>query len=165
MYSQRKTSGTHSDSYREMVLVQHDTAKKIHQELYSFDDGRYVTAGSDILESIRSLARQDVDKIHIAADWKRLLMIALWMHSQPPLFDVMCLLKKYGASEEELTPFRSSDINDFFPWLYYGSKSDILRKICNAAKAKAESQVGRKHLHITCHLVSEEPLRIVASSL
>lgn len=165
MRSLSKSTKKPADSYCEMVLVQQEVSKKVHQELFSFDDSRYVVAGNDILESILSLAEQGVDKIHITADWKHLLMIALWVPSQPPIFEVINLLKKHGSSDDELAPFMTADINDLFPWLYYGNKFDMLRKICNAAKAKAESQIRRKHLHIICHIVSEESARIVASSL
>lgn len=158
----REKSGA---AYREVALVQHEVSKQAHQELYAFEDSRYVMSGTNILDSILDLAAEGVDKMHIAADWQRLLMIALWTPSMPPSFDVMGLLRKSGAGESELLPFRNSDINDLFPWLYYGSKFDILRRICNAAKAKAESRIGRKHTHIICHLVAADNLRIVASSL
>jgi len=58
-----------------------------------------------------------------------------------------------------------SEIRDLLPWLYYSRKFDILRRICNAARTKAEAKVGRKGLHIYCHLVSDESQRIIASSL
>jgi len=161
----RKTAKRPSEAYREVVLVQHEVSKQAHQQLFSFDDSRYVTSGSDILESILSLSARGADKMHIAADWEHLLMISLWTPSTPPVFDVMSLLKKFGAGDAELAPFRTSDINDLFPWIYYGNKFDMLRKICNAAKARAESRITRKHLHIICHLVAEDTIRIVASSL
>jgi hypothetical protein len=165
MHPLRKRTEKPAEAYHELVLVQHGISKKVHQELFSFEDSRYIMAGNDILESILALAGQGVDKMHIAADWKHLLMIAFWMPSQPPVFDVMNLLKKHGASDDDLKPFRTSDVDDLFPWLYYGRKFDMLRKICNAAKAKAESRASRKHLHIICHLISEDTSRIVASSL
>jgi len=161
----RKSTEKPADTYREVVLVQHDALKKLHQELFSFDDSRYITAGNDILEAILSLAAQGIDKLHIATDWMHLLMIALWIPSRPSVSDVLTLLKKHGASDDELAPFRTSDINDLLPWLYYGSKFDLLRKICNAAKARAESRTSGKHMHIICHLIDEETSRIVASSL
>jgi hypothetical protein len=165
MHVSRETGETAGAAYREVALVQHAASKQAHQELYSFEDSRYVTAGANILDSILALADEGVDKIHIAADWMHLLMIALWTPSIPSGFEVMGLLRKSGAGDAELAPFRNADINDLFPWLYYGSKFDILRKICNAAKTKAELRIGRKHLHIICHLVADDKLRIVASSL
>jgi hypothetical protein len=92
-------------------------------------------------------------------------MIALWTTSRPLIFDVVSLLKKSGADDAELVPFKTCDINDLFPWLYYGKKFDILRKICNAAKTKTEARIGSKHLHVVCHMVADDSLRIVASSL
>lgn len=165
MHTLRKSEERPADAYRELVLAQHAGSKRVHQELFLFDDSRYIVAGNDILASILSLAEQGVDKMHIAADWEHLLMVALWIPSYPPVFDVLNLLRKHGVSDDELAPFGASDINDLFPWLYYGSKFDVLRKICNAAKAKAESRASRKHMHIVCHLVSEETSRIAASSL
>jgi len=160
-----KTTGTTEGAYREVVLVQHETSRRAHRELFSFDDSRYILSGKDICESILALSSRGVDKMHVAADWENLLMIALWTPARPLSFDVMSLLRKSGAGEAELAPFRTSDINDLFPWLYYGKKFDILRKICNAAKTKAESRISGRHLQVICHLVSEETLRIVASSL
>ncbi len=165
MHTLRKSEERPADAYRELVLAQHAGSKRVHQELFLFDDSRYIVAGNDILASILSLAEQGVDKMHIVADWEHLLMVALWIPSHPPVFDVLNLLRKHGVSDDELAPFGASDINDLFPWLYYGSKFDVLRKICNAAKAKAESRASRKHMHIVCHLVSEETSRIAASSL
>jgi hypothetical protein len=148
-----------------VVLVQDEISQRAHRELFSFEDSRYVMSGEDIRESILSLAAQDVDKMHIAADWEHLLMIALWSPGSPLAFDVMSLLRKAGAADAELAPFRTSHINDLFPWLYYGRRFDILRKVCNAAKTKAESRITARHLQVISHLVSEETLRIVASSL
>lgn len=160
-----KTIETRKETYREVVLVQHEISRQAHQELFSFDESRYVESGNDIRESILALAAQSVDKMHIAADWEHLLMIALWTPARPVSFDVMSLLRKSGAGDAELAPFRTADINDLFPWLYYGKKFDILRRICNAAKTKVESRISGRHLQIICHLVSDETRRIVASSL
>lgn len=160
-----KTTGTPKEAYREVVLVQHEMSRRAHRELFSFDESRYMMSGMDICASILALASQGVDKMHVAADWEHLLMVALWTPARPLSFDVMSLLRKSGAGDAELAPFRASDINDLFPWLYYGKKFDILRKICNAAKTKAESRISGRHLQVICHLVSDETLRIVASSL
>jgi len=160
-----KTIETRKETYREVVLVHHEISKQAHRELFSFDESRYVESGKDICESILALAAQSVDKMHIAADWEHLLMIALWTPARPVSFDVMSLLRRSGAGDAELAPFRTSDINDLFPWLYYGKKFDILRRICNAAKTKVESRISGKHLKVICHLVADETRRIVASSL
>jgi len=154
-----------ADLYREVVLVQHETAKSAHQELFSFDDSRYVMSSEHIIESILALSGQGIDKIHIAVDWEHLLMVTLWKSGPPPVFDVICLLKKAGLGEAELLPFKAADSNDLFPWLFYGKKFDVLRKICNAAKAKTESKINGKHGSVICHLLADDAARIVASSL
>ena len=150
---------------REVVLSPNELSAKAHKELYSFEDSRYIMSGADLLASILSAAEKGADRLHIATDWENLLRIALWSSAKPPLFDVISLLKKSGAAEAELQPFMKSEIRDLLPWLYYSRKFDILRRICNAARTKAEAKVGRKGLHIYCHLVSDESQRIIASSL
>lgn len=150
---------------REVVLSLNELAAKAHKELYSFEDERYISSGADLLASILSAVENSADRLHIATDWENLLRIALWSSAKPPLFDVINLLKKSGAAESELQPFMKTETSDLLPWLYYGRKFDILRRICIAAKAKAEAKANRKGLHIYCHLVSDESRRIIASSL
>jgi len=150
---------------REVVISLNELSARAHQELYSFEDSCYIMIGSDLFASILSVAENCADRLHIATDWENLLRIALWSSEKPLLFDVISLLKKSGAAEAELQPFMRSEICDLLPWLYYGRKFDILRRICIAAKARAEGKVNRKGLHIYCHLVSDESRRIIASSL
>lgn len=150
---------------REVVLSVNELAAKAHKELYSFADRHYIMSGADLLASILSAAEKGADRLHIAVDWDNLLRIALWSSAKPPLFDVLSLLKRSGAAETELQPFRKSEISDLLPWLYYGRKFDVLRRLCLAARTKAEAKANRKGLHIYCHLVSDESGCIVASSL
>nr|MDA8078658.1 hypothetical protein [Nitrospiraceae bacterium] len=79
--------------------------------------------------------------------------------------EVFSLMKRASVADAELAPFRDADINDIFPSLYYGRRFDILRKVCHAAKAKAEAKINRKNLLVYCHLASEDVARIVASNL
>lgn len=160
-----KTEPSGITGVREVVLSLNELSARAHKELYSFEDRRYITGGTDILASILLTAEQGADRLHIATDWENLLRIALWSSGKPPLFDVIRLLKKSGAEEAELQPFRDSEIGDLLPWLYYGRKFDILRRVCTAARTKAEAKANIKWLHIYCHLVSEESRCIIASSL
>lgn len=150
---------------REMVISPNELSVKAHKALYAFPDEQYVMSGTDLLASILSAAEKGTDRLHISVDWENLLRIALWSSARPPLFDVMTLLKRSGAAETDLLPFMKADISDLLPWLYYSRKFDILRRLCHAAKTRAEAKVNRKGLHIYCHLVSDESRSIVASSL
>lgn len=149
----------------ELILYQDEQARKSHVELFSLDDGCYVTAGENILDDLIRLSTPDLSRLHISADWETLLKIAVWSPERPPGAEVLSLMKKSGLSDSELTPFINSDIGDLFPRLYYGNRLDVLRRVCNAAKAKAESKIGSKRLLVYCHLVSHEDGKIVASSL
>jgi len=159
------TEQTGINADREVVISLNEVSVRAHKELYSFEDRRYIMSGADLLASILSAAEKGVDRLHIATNWENLLRIALWSSGKPPLFDVISLLKKSGVAEAELQPFRKSEISDLLPSLYYGGKFDILRRVCYAARTKAEAKANRRGLHIYCHLVSDESRRIIASSL
>lgn len=153
------------DTFGEIVLCRDRASLDAHRELYSFDISRYAISGDNILSSLLEAAAAGVGRLHVAAGWEDLLRIALWSLSAPGMFDVMALLKRCGVTDSELTPFRNSDIRDLFPWLYYGKKFDILRRVCNAARTRTEEKAGRKNLRVICHMTAEETGRIVASSL
>lgn len=125
----------------------------------------YRMADGDLLGVVSASVTEDLTKLHIAAGWEAILRVALWTSRRPLLIDVLGLLKKVGITESELLPFRNADINDIFPWLYYGKRFEALRKIANRAKAKAESALEKKKLLVYCHLVAEDTEQIVASSL
>lgn len=149
----------------EIVLYLNDTAKHAHQQLFTLADASYTPINGKLTDSIIAAAFGSAVKVHIAADWETILKVALWTSEKPTSHDVHALLKKMGVAEGELLPFAKSDINDLFPWLYYGKKFDTLRKICNAAKARAESRIEKKTVLVYCHLVFSEPQKIIASSL
>jgi hypothetical protein len=148
----------------EIVLFRGEAAKKSHKNLFVLDNSCYLSAGEKILNSVSAVCRENLKKLHIVCGWGIMLKVALWTEDLA-VHDVLSIFKKCGVTDEELTPFKRSEIDDLFPWLYYGKRADVLRKICNAAKSKAESKAGVKHLRVFCHLVSEETERIVASSL
>ncbi|MBI5847839.1 MAG: hypothetical protein HZB31_07820 [Nitrospirae bacterium] len=153
------------EEIREVVLAVNDLAAQAHKELYAFEASRYRISGTDLFASLLSVFEKGADRLHIVADWENLLRIALWSPGKPPLFDVLSLLKKSGAAEAELQPFGKAEISDLLPWLYYGRKFDILRRLCHAARSKAEAKANRKGMHVYCHLVSDESRCIIASSL
>jgi hypothetical protein len=149
----------------ELVLCGDEVSKKAHKELYSFVESRYVISAGDLLEEAISLACGGAARLHIVSVWTDILRVSLWSAAGPPVFDALSLLGRSGVSAGELAPFRNSEVADLFPWLYYGRKFDVLRRICNAAKAKTEAKVNRKDFRAYCHLVSPDVGRIVASSL
>ncbi len=148
----------------EVVLYQGETAKECHKNLFALDGSCYLSAGSELIASVKSVCQKSPRKLHIAAGWEGMLKVSLWTENLA-VHDVLSLMKKCGVQDEELGLFRRSEINDIFPWLYYGKRIDVLRKICNAAKARAESKIDMKILRVYCHLVSGETEKMIASSL
>ena len=151
--------------FREIVIFQDEISRKSHKALFSLDDACYKQSCINIVDSVLEAAESGLSKLHISAGWENILKIAVWTCDSPLIHDVIALVKKCGVKEEELMPFKHSDINDIFPWLYYSNRTDILRKICNAAKTRIESRIDSRKVLVYCHLVSEETRKIIASSL
>ena len=126
-----------------LVICDSETAGQAHTELFSFGCNRHIVLekAADILDSllniINSCPASSLQKIHLVMEWPNILQISLWT-SKPSTGDVFTLLRNQGVGSEELKPFKTSDINDIFPWLYYGKRFDVLRKICHIAKRKVE---------------------------
>jgi hypothetical protein len=156
---------THPGTVNEVVLYRGESAKNSHMALFSLPEHCYTASGDNIISSIISASDEDLSRLHISIGWEPMLQIAAWSPGIPSIHDVLLLIRKAGATDDELLPFRRSDIGDLFPWLYYGKRFDILRKICNIAKTRTESNTDRKHLLVYCHLVSDETGKIVASTL
>lgn len=118
-----------------------------------------------MVEAIESADLEGLSRLHISADWNTILRVALWTSGPPSRHDVFSLLKKAGITEDALSPFKSADVDDIFPWLYYGKRLDVLRRICNSAKARAESRISNRKLLVHCHIAGPDTGKIVASSL
>lgn len=147
----------------DIVLTSGERAKKAHKDLYHFSDDVYLDAGDNLLQSVEKLSG-DFIRLHIATTWKGILNLALWK-PEPTMGDVFILLKNTGIGPDELLPFKDADLNDIFPWLYYGKRFDILKKICSIAKTNSERHIADKDARVHCHIVSEEASLIVASTL
>jgi hypothetical protein len=156
---------TGSGTAREIVLCQGEAAKRSHQNLFSLDDSCYCLSGESIVASILSINLENISKLHISTGWEAMLEMALWTTAKPLVHDVIVLLKRAGIGDDEIGPFKKSEVNDIFPWLYYGKRFDVLRRICNTAKTRIDSKLERKKLLVYCHLSMDEMGRIVASNL
>ncbi len=156
---------TRCDTLKEVVLYQGEAAKKSHQKLFSLPDSCYCAAGDSIVTDILSMDLANVSKLHISAGWQAMLQIALWTSGRPLAHDVISLLKRAGIGDDEIAPFKKAEAEDIFPWLYYGNRFDVLRRICNTAKTRIDSKLERKKLLVYCHLSMDDSERIVASNL
>ena len=149
----------------EIVLYRGEAARQSHKELFALPDSCYVPLGEDVTAAVLDSAGEGVTKLHVLSGWEDMLRVALWSVGRPQRREVLELLKKSSAAESDLAPFRDADINDIFPSLYYGKRFDVLRKVCQAARSRAEGKIGRRNLLVYCHLVPDDVGRIVASNL
>jgi len=147
----------------EVVLASDETAIDAHKELYHFSDESYRVVSAGLLETVGAFDG-GMSRLHISSNWTDIIRLATW-RSEPKAGDAFFLLRTMGISHAELLPFKDANIADLFPWLYYGKRFDILRKICLAAKTNAEKHIKGRDTRVHCHLSSVETSRIVASSL
>jgi len=148
---------------KELIIVSSKESAEIHRETCHQSEDNYHLAQGDILGSVEDIP-QDLERLHIVATWPEIISLAAWK-AEPKMGDLFLLLKNAGVRAEDLVPFTDGDTGDLFPWLYYGKRFDVLRKICRIAKHNAEGHVRNKDVRVYCHLVLEDVHRIVASSL
>lgn len=148
---------------REVVLASNEASREAHRALYRLTEDLYFIVRDDLLESIVRVTG-GVKRVHITAPWADIIRIATWK-PKPNKGDIFLLLRNSGIEGEELLPFRDSDADDIFPWLYYGKRIDVLRKICRSAKTNVERHLRNRETRVYCHLISEDTKSIVASSL
>ena len=149
----------------ETVLYQGEGAMKAHAGLFRLDSSCYRETGTSVTDAVLAAACSGVLRLHIVGDWETILKVALWSAGRPTVHDTLALIAKAGAAPEELAPFRKAEVSDLFPWLYYGKRFDILRRICNFAKTRAAAKCGRNNLLIYCHLFLDDAAQIIASNL
>jgi hypothetical protein len=104
-------------------------------------------------------------RIHIVMGWENILRVSSWKSERPAAGDAFLVLKNSGVSPHDLQPFKAADINDLFPWLYYGKRFDVLRKICHAAKKQIENHLKNHAIRVDGHLIADNSRLIIASSL
>ncbi len=148
---------------REVVLTSNEVSRDAHRALYHFAEGLYLVIREELLESIIR-ATDQMNRVHIAVPWTDIIRIATWK-TEPNKGDIFLLLKNSGVGGDELRPFRDSEAGDIFPWLYYGKRLEVLRKICRIARTNIEKHIKNKEARVYCHLVLEDVKSIVASSL
>lgn len=158
----------------EVVICDSAVARQAHRELFRYRDDAYLTVEktenifeiiSNAIKSCNEEPQSCPSKIHLVLNWLNLLKVSLWQMREPTLGDVFTLLKNAGVGSQELQPFKASDLNDMFPWLYYGKRFNILRKLCHKAKSQTEGHLKDHTIRVDCHLIAEDSKRIIASSL
>jgi hypothetical protein len=156
----------------ELVICDSETASQAHRELFRSGDIQYIISdkAASLLDYLSHIINtyclsSPLRKIHLVMGWPNILQISLLKASKPSVGDVFTLLRNEGIKSEELQAFKASDINDIFPWLYYGKRFDILRRLCHIAKRKVEDNFKKYSIAVECHIIAEDTKKIVASSL
>ncbi|MBF0557845.1 MAG: hypothetical protein HQL08_03585 [Nitrospirae bacterium] len=159
---------------RELVICDGEGSRAAHKELYNFTDDAYFVAGerenvfdmiAGAVDTFNTSAAAGLSRIHLVLGWENILRVSSWKSARPAPGDAFIVLKNAGVSQQDLQPFKNADINDLFPWLYYGKRFNVLRKVCHASKKQLESHLKDHAVRVDCHLIEDGGKRIVASSL
>ena len=158
----------------ELVICDSECSRTAHKELFHFSDEAYILTGEQdnvfdtilgIMNTFNAAPATGPSRIHIVLGWENILRVSSWKLTRPDVGDTFILLKNSGVGAQELQPFKTSDINDLFPWLYYGKRFDVLRKICHAAKKRIEGHLKNHTIRVDGHLIADDTKKIVASTL
>lgn len=158
----------------EIVLCDSALSKQAHMDLFHYNEDVYITVKdsedyfltiADAVNICNSDIGACISRMHVVVNWLNLLKVSFWQAERLSINNVILLLKNIGIGNHELQPFKKSDINDIFPWLYYGKRFDVMRKICHTAKRQIEGRFKEHFTKVDCHLIAEDAKRIVASSL
>lgn len=159
---------------RELVICDSERSRLAHKEVFHFSDEVYILAGEqdNVFDAILGMTNAfnaapatGPSRIHLVLGWENILRVSSWKLRRPDVGDAFILLKNSGVGTQELQPFKTADINDLFPWLYYGKRFDVLRKICHAAKRQMEGHLKDHSIRVDCHLIADGTKQIIASSL
>ena len=156
----------------EIVIYDSESALQAHRELFRFSNRSYIsTANTDnafplvvTLVNTCNASESCPTRIHLAVGWENMLRVAAWMTDFGSVKDTFIVLKNAGVTESVLIPFAASPVGDLFPYLYYGKKLDVLKKICVIARKQVESHVKKSPVRVDCHIITDSP-HVVASSL
>jgi hypothetical protein len=165
----------------EIVICDSEPAMQAHRELFHFSTNAYLPvyeSGDGAPENYRDAFQPMVklidacnaaplcpSRIHVAAGWENILKVAAWKAEFASVRDAFIVLKNAGMADSVLIPFAGSPVSDLFPYLYYGKRLDVLKKICTLARRQIESRVKKSGVRADCHLIMEDSPKIIASSL
>lgn len=169
---------------RDVVLCDDPASRKAHQSLFALPDNVYILAPrgcdaspsfvgflSELVRAKTSISPPASDgdsptvRVQLVLTWDNLLRVLNWSDSLPTPSEIVLELGKAGLSPGELQQFRNASAADLFPWLFYGSRYDELRRLCHAAKKQTETRLKAYQARFLCHLADRETQILVASSL
>ncbi|RMG70082.1 MAG: hypothetical protein D6710_07720 [Nitrospirae bacterium] len=153
------TGGKH-----EVVISEDELCREAHRGLFRFSSENYIVADGDAFKLLKDVLKAGAIKVHLVGSWRWILGFAMGS-KELDRGELFYTLKSLGLKEEELVPFRKSDVDDLFHFLYYGKRFEVLRRVCQRAKKKTEQSLNKEGVSIHCHIVSAITNQIVASSL
>ena len=148
--------------HEEIVLSAGRTSEKAHMEKFRFPEEAYVLMGDYLEYSLQEAARHTFKKIHLCAQWAKMVKIAMATPQTHVRFGAINvrkaveLLNSLGIDVPQDRDFNTA--REIFDYIYSRSSAQeinvSLQRICNAAKKYAE-EITQGIPVVTC-LVSYE---------
>ena len=145
---------------KEIVLSAGRTSEKAHMREFKMPDERYVLMGDHLEYSLREARKHGFKKIHLCAQWAKMVKIAMATPQTHVRFGAIDIRKAVGfLNSLGINVPQDRDFNtarEIFDFIITGNAGTIhelsLRKICNAAKKYTEEIAPG--VPVTAYLVS-----------
>jgi cobalt-precorrin-5B (C1)-methyltransferase len=144
---------------REIVLSAGRASEKAHRAKYNFPEESYVMMGDHIEFSLREAARHEFLRVHMCAQWAKLLKIAARIPQTHVIYGAidtqaaLSLLNMLGADLPLDLSFNTArEILNFINSSHADKAPELYHKVCVAAKNYAEKIVQK--IPVIAHLVS-----------
>lgn len=144
----------------EVVLSTGRTSERAHQKKYGFPDECYAMMGDFVEFSLRAAADYGFRKIHISAQWAKMLKIAMGTPQTHVRYGAiearvaMDFLIGLGIDLQNQPVFNTTREIFYFIKSRSGSPESSFRLVCNKAKEYAEGMTAG--VPVSVHLVSYE---------
>ncbi len=140
----------------EIVVSAGRSSEKAHMSKYDLPEESYVLMGDYLEYSLKEAAKHGFDKIHLSAQWAKMVKIAMATPQTHVRFGAInvkkavLLLNSLGFEIPDGRDFNTA--REIYDCIEDGRRSVLIQNVCNAAKKYAESITGGRP--VTAYLVS-----------
>ena len=152
---------------KEVVLSTGRRSEKAAMDYLGLPEEAYVMIGDYLRFSIEEAERHDFEKIHIAAQWAKMVKIAMGIpqthvrHGVLEVKNLVKLLMEMGFEDASMID-DANTARDVFLRLRAGGRDDLIERICGRARIAIRQRIYG--VSVTCYLVGYRRREVIAKS-
>ena len=152
---------------KEVVLSTGRRSEKAAMGYLGLPEEAYVMMGDYLRFSIEEAERHDFEKIHIAAQWAKMVKIAMGIpqthvrHGVLEVKNLVKLLMEMGFEDASMID-DANTAREVFLRLRAGGRDDLIEGICGRARIAILQRISG--VSVTCYLVGYRRREVIASS-